>query len=113
MASDNLQECEVHSNDEAFAQGIRENFYIEKLGKRDVVVKCINKHETDENMTRNLTEEKLQELHHQNIIQIFSYEVIGNHFHIKTERCNSDLMIEVHVSGYLISVSFSIRFGLF
>ena len=91
MASGNLQECKVHRNEKAFAEGIRGSFYKDELGNRDVIAKCINQQETDENMTRNMTEEKFQELRHQNIIQIFSYELVDNYFHIKTECCDLDL----------------------
>ena len=91
MASDNLQECEVHHEKKAFARGIRGNFYKEKLTKRDVVTKCIKKRSNQQTTDENMTEEERQELCHQNIIQIFNYEVIDNHFHIKTEYCDFDL----------------------
>ena len=90
MASDNLQECEVHHEKKAFARGIRGNFYMEKLTKRDVI-KCIKKSSNQQTIDENMTKEERQELYHQNIIQIFSYEENDNHFHIKTECCDLDL----------------------
>ena len=78
MASGNLKKCEEHHDDEkAKPQGIQGKFYKGKLGKRDVIVNCI--------------EIKFQELHHQNIIQIFDFKVVKNHFHIETEHCGFNL----------------------
>ena len=86
MASENLQEREEHRNVEAFPQG---NFFKDELLKRDVFVKRIKKSSNEQ--TTYLTEKELQELHHQHIIQIFSYEAVDDYFRIKTECCDFDL----------------------
>ena len=103
MASDNVQECEKHPNKVAFLKGIRGNFYMEELGSRYVVVKCIKKSSNQQTTYEYMTEKDLQELYHQNIIQIFSYDVVDNYFHIKTEFCNFDLHEYLNISNSLAS----------